>query len=348
MIEFSHCNIEKVSVHNVGNKTNGEELQLSKNLLDTSEMKVKEMLFKFFLSPFSNPEYYSFTFTNGDFDLNPLFNFASQIFEDPTTFHRNSVNVAQHLYELSIHQQIKSGDLFMSYFSDLLLDDELIDGIGIYKSETRQAFLKLNREQENFTIKYDDGINIEKIDKACLIINTGRDTGFRVCNIDKSNRTFDAKYWTDSFLQLRPCKDDFHHTKDLMNVTKNFVTEQLTEEHDFNRTDQIDLLNRSVDYFKTHDKFEKEDFETKVLKDSAIINSFRTYDTVYHKENDKEMIDNFEISAEAVKKQARIFKSVLKLDKNFHIYIHGNRKLIEQGIENDGRKFYKIYFEQET
>jgi hypothetical protein len=49
-----------------------------------------------------------------------------------------------------------------------------------------------------------------------------------------------------------------------------------------------------------------------------------------------------------VKKQARVFKSVLKLDKNFHIYIHGNRELIEQGVEKDGRKFYKIYFEKEA
>jgi hypothetical protein len=57
--------------------------------------------------------------------------------------------------------------------------------------------------------------------------------------------------------------------------------------------------------------------------------------------------DSFDISSQAVKKQARIFKSVLKLDKNFHIYIHGNRNLIEQGVEEDGRKFYKIYFKEE-
>ena len=46
-----------------------------------------------------------------------------------------------------------------------------------------------------------------------------------------------------------------------------------------------------------------------------------------------EIADNFEISAQAVKRQARIFKSVLKLDKNFHIYIHGNRELIEKGFD---------------
>ena len=58
--------------------------------------------------------------------------------------------------------------------------------------------------------------------------------------------------------------------------------------------------------------------------------------------------DNFEISAQAVKQQARAFKSVLKLDKNFHIYIHGNREMIEQGIDENGRKYYKIYYEHKA
>ena len=68
----------------------------------------------------------------------------------------------------------------------------------------------------------------------------------------------------------------------------------------------------------------------------------------YRKENDIQLIDSFEISTQAVNKQARIFKSVLKLDKNFHIYIHGNRELIEQGIDENGRKYYKIYYEREA
>jgi len=41
--------------------------------------------------------------------------------------------------------------------------------------------------------------------------------------------------------------------------------------------------------------------------------------------------DNFEISSEAVKKKARAFKKILKLDKNFHIHIHGDLHKIEKG-----------------
>lgn len=79
-----------------------------------------------------------------------------------------------------------------------------------------------------------------------------------------------------------------------------------------------------------------------------MIKSFRSFDSNYREENDIELTDNFDISPQAVKKKAKVFKSVLKLDKNFHIYIHGNSELIEQGVEKDGRKFYKIYFQQES
>ncbi len=61
-----------------------------------------------------------------------------------------------------------------------------------------------------------------------------------------------------------------------------------------------------------------------------------------------EFQDNFKIAVQSLKKQARIFNSVLKLDKNFHVYIHGDRELIERGQDSDGRKYYKIYYENES
>jgi len=65
--------------------------------------------------------------------------------------------------------------------------------------------------------------------------------------------------------------------------------------------------------------------------------------------SDAQIADNFEISAQAVKRQARVFKSVLKLDKNFHIYIHGSRELIEKGYDEAMNKhYYKIYFDEES
>jgi hypothetical protein len=80
MLDYTNCQIEKVAVHAVGNKTNGEDLRLSKSLLEISDEKIRSMFVKFFLSPFITPEFHAFTFTNGDFTMNPVYMFASQIF----------------------------------------------------------------------------------------------------------------------------------------------------------------------------------------------------------------------------------------------------------------------------
>ncbi len=79
-----------------------------------------------------------------------------------------------------------------------------------------------------------------------------------------------------------------------------------------------------------------------------MIDSFNEYRTDFQREREITISDNFAISESAVKKQARSIKSIIKLDKNFHIYIHGHRDLIEQGVDEHGRKFYKIYYNEET
>ena len=348
MIDYTNCKIEQLSVHKVGNKTNDEELCLSKTILDISDSKLRDLLIRYFLQSFTNMEFYNFTFSNDDFKLNPIFNFATNIFEDSDSFYKNSINVAKHLFETSVHPNIKSGDLFVVQFSDIQIGEELTNVVGIFKSENRQAFLKLDNETENFFLKYDDGINIDKLDKGCLIFDTDRNEGLKICIVDKSNKSIEAQYWKDFFLQLKPCSDNFHHTKEFLNITKNFVTKQLSEEYDISRTDKIDLLNRSIEYFKVNESFDKAEFEQDVFQDENVINSFREFDNSFRTENEIELNDSFEISSQAVKKQSRIFKSVLKLDKNFHVYIHGDKSLIEKGIESDGRKFYKIYYEEEN
>jgi hypothetical protein len=90
-----------------------------------------------------------------------------------------------------------------------------------------------------------------------------------------------------------------------------------------------------------------EEFTGEVLKDQEVIQSFNAFKTQYEDERDYVLSDEFAIHDAAVKKNARIFKSVIKLDKNFHIYVHGDRKLIQQGKDENG-KYYMLYFEEEN
>jgi hypothetical protein len=348
MIDYSNATLDKVSVHHVGNKNNGEDILISKKPLDISDPVTRDLLMKYFLSGFKTSEFYNFTFTNQDHTLNPLYNYATQIFDAVNDFHLNSISIAKHLYETSNHPQIKEGDIFVAYFSNLQVEYKEVNAIGIFKSENRQSFLQLNNTKNEFLLGYQEGINVDKLDKGCLIIDTDIDKGYKVCIIDKANKSGEAQFWKDMFLMLRPCSDDYHKTSDFLQIAKNYVTSQLEEDFEVNKTDKIDLLNRSMEYFKTHDDFTKKDFEQEVFQDESVIKSFQKFDQHYRKENDIILEDHFEISLPAVKKQAKVYKSILKLDKNFHIYIHGNKELIEHGVEKDGRKFYKIYYQNEA
>jgi hypothetical protein len=149
-------------------------------------------------------------------------------------------------------------------------------------------------------------------------------------------------------LKIKLRNDHINSTNHFLTLTKEFVTEQFPTEFETTKKDQIEILKRSVDFFKTHDIFDKEEFEQEVLQQENIIQSFSRFDERYKLENRIEIEDHFEISSQALKKQEKVFKSVIKLDKNFHIYIHGDRDLIEHGIEKDGRKFYKIYYNDES
>ncbi len=346
MIDFTSVQLEQIAVHQVGNKLRDEGLKVSSENVDVEDSETRTYLLKYFLSPFDNNEVYNFTHPS-ELNLNEIYFFAKKIFAKPDSLFENSVEIAKHLYGKSTHPKINAGELCICYFKKCSLDGTTTDAIGFFKSEGKDVFLKFNSVKSNFKIKHESGINVNKLDKGCLIFNIEMANGFKVCVID-SNKSNDTQYWKNDFLNIKPASDDYHYTKGFLSITKNFVTKQLEEDFEVTKADKIDLLNRSVEYFKTHESFDKEEFEKEVFQETGIIKSFRNFDSNYREENKIQITDNFDISSQAVTKQARIFKSVLKLDKNFHIYIHGNSALIEQGIEKDGRKYYKIYYQKEN
>ena len=106
------------------------------------------------------------------------------------------------------------------------------------------------------------------------------------------------------------------------------------------------MLNETMKYFREQDNFSLDDFSEKVIRQPEVIESFSRYKQEYEQERDIRIEDEFSISDSAVRKQARAYKSVIKLDRNFHIYVHGNRNLLEQGEDEKG-KFYKVYYQEE-
>ena len=342
MIQIEQATIAKFIYHPF--KIEDTQNHVNKTLYEYKNDQEQEVLNKIFLKPFLS-SYATHQFTHEiNLDYNPLYNIAESIHSD-SDFIQNSELIYKHLKSVSKHPNIKDGDLFIIQFEGIIFNNKTYKALGIYKSENKENFITTKHNSSaNSTISFKKGIGSKKLEKGCLILFT--DKPYTILIID--NAKIETDYWQNEFIKLQLKKDNVNDTSQFLTITKTFVTQQFPEEFDTNKADQIDLLNRSVEYFKNHENFDKIEFENEVLQQSEIINSFQNFDKTYRQENQIDIQDQFSISTQALKKQERVFKSVLKLDKNFHIYIHGNRQLIEQGTEKDGRKYYKIYYDDES
>ena len=347
-MNFTEAALTRLAVHYTGNKQNSQPLllsQLEQELDSDSRVRLSEVLLQRFKDCH---ERYSFHHTSS-LDYHEIYNFTKTIFGEPREFQAQSQKMAAHLYEVSLHPKIKPGELYIALFTDILIDDQRMDALGLFKAETKSLFADIDPSADQIHLQLKEGAEISRIDKGCLILHHQQEKGYELLIFDANGKGEEAQYWKDKFLGVLIRQNEFLHTQGFLTITKNFVTQQMPDQFEVSRTEQIDLLNRSMDYFKTHDQFNKAEFETEVLHHEDLIQSFRQYDQRYRESNPMAPSDEFFISPQAVKKQARVFKSVIKLDKNFHIYVHGDRELIEKGYDEAlGKHYYKIYFDLET
>lgn len=357
MIYCEEATLEQVALHHVGNKLNDDGIRISEALLDVSD-RVRELLAVYFTNPFAKEgsvagaEYYHL-YHDSDIALNEVFAFVSKIFDaDPSqaddVFYEQSVALARHLYEQSTHPKIKGGEFYVAYFKECIVDGETVDAVGLFKSENKDTFLRVWPQGGGFEIESEKGININKLDKGCLIFNTERENGYLLVAVDNTNRT-EARYWMDEFLHIRQRQDDYYQTAATLALCKSFVTKQLPQEYEVSKADQADMLNKSVAFFKEKETFDMAEFAAEVMQQPEVIDSFKSYKEDYEKQRDMEIAEQFDISAPAVKRQSRAIRSVIKLDKNFHIYVHGDRQFIRKGFDEEtGMHFYQLFFEDET
>ena len=52
-----------------------------------------------------------------------------------SNFHDLLASLVRYLYDKSIHPQIKGGELYVAYLKNCVLEDELVDAVGIFKTE---------------------------------------------------------------------------------------------------------------------------------------------------------------------------------------------------------------------
>jgi hypothetical protein len=352
MLDFSEVKLQQMAIHFVGNKGRGEELTLSRNAFHPKEEIVRDLLLKYFLSPFKGESFYTFNHES-DVALNEAYKFASAVFSSRGDFFLQSANIAERLYDKSEHPRVKGGELYVVYLQDCVVDGEQVDAIGLFKSESKETYLRVYCTDSTFDVDAQEGININKLDKGCLIFNTESEQGYKVCIVDTTNKS-EAQYWKDEFLDLKQRDDDFYRTQQFMNVCRSFCEEVLVEENNIAKPDQLMVKNKSAEFFKSKAKakesFDVKEFEQEVMEAPEVIKAFRDYKQDYVKQHDiTDFEENFEVSQEAVKSNSKFFRAVLKLDKNFHVYVHGSHDRMEKGFdESRDMNYYKLYYQEEA
>lgn len=336
--------IDQITVHKIGNKLNGGNLHFSKGLLSINE-NMHSILSQYFFSTLNENILYNL-YHESDLFLNEIYTYTSRIFEDNSTFYEESKNIAKHLFQKSEHPQIKEGDLYIAHLKSCIIEGTEVDAIGIFKSENRDTLIKIDGNNGIFSISLNRGSNIKKLDKGCIIYNISKENGYIVSLIDNTSKNgIEAQYWKDDFLHSRPRKDDYLYTNAALNFCKSFVKDFLKESTDISNIEKAELLNKTVSYFKDNDEFTLKEYANKVFLGEATKDAFLNYKKQYEEETETRVIDKFNISNDAVKKQIKSIKNIIKLDDNFRILVEGNNVLMKKGYDEEKKMFfYTLYF----
>lgn len=322
--------IKMATIQVVGNKTRGEGLSGASVLADVtaSEVFLKQLIEK----SFTMDDLKCFSYIES-VELNPVYQFVSKIFDDGSAFLKQSVNIATFLYDQSIHPNIRSGELYV-----LLLDceykKETVGAIAILKSERKDPFLATDNDGREISVRTIYGTGLKGLDKGCLVLNIDREKGYVVGTVDNTNNGNDAQYWTDSFLHVSDCDDDYHQTVKLMDMCKGFVKQQ-------EELEGAIIAKKTVDAFAAGEMIRIDALADMICQNEEQRKAFENYRQSYEAEH-----GDFAEEVGVVKK-ASLRKPVtklttLKLGADFEVKVLSPDARIETGEDKNG-KWWKLY-----
>jgi hypothetical protein len=348
MLDITQANIARLGITWVGNKDRYEGVVVPASVLLPVDDYAHELLTASLLKPFLKNEEFYYFHHDEDVSHHPVYQECMELFTDDANMQAVAQNLTQQLYEYMEGDKLKGGELFIVLIDGLKFIDQDVRAIALLKVQTRTNFLRTERSQEAFVLKPFEGIGLEKPELSALIFQMDELEGYRVAVIDTVTKKDERSFWKDSFMRLQPIEDHFFHTTHHMSMASEFIVDKMPISFGLNKADQADLLNKSAIYFKENEHFDVGAFADKLFPEEEQQEAFLSYRDQYAQGNAIPLEDAFDISNQAVKKQMKHLKSVIKLDKNFHLYVHGRRDLIEKGYDDDRKlKFYKVFFEDE-
>jgi hypothetical protein len=341
----------KAVLAKIGNPQREEPLQTSREVFEISE-KDQETLTAIFLKPFKNVLAHRFTH-HASLEQHEMSNCAKAIFADEDSLLERGIEIAQRLYAKSNHPNIKAGDLCVALLKEVHIEGELVSGLCILKSDSVTPFLTITARNGDLRLSTEHGINPDKIDKGCLILNYWPEKGFYVLTFDRSGG--DTRFWVREFLGVEAVPDSAFLTNAYAKMAVSFIEEkkaaQASEEDDSPPWEVATAARDALDYFEQRESFDLQDFEREVLKTPETIAAFEEHRARVEEEYGQPLETSFAISSKDVSKAKKRIAAVLKLDTGVEIHVKPSgdeQPVLERGYdEAKGMKFVKVFYNRD-
>lgn len=329
--------IKAAVVQRVGNKSNDDGVSFSDSLCQMDG--VEEHLLSLINSSFRFDDWKQFFFIDG-LELNPTYRFVSKIFNDESCLVKQANNLARHLYEQSIHPNIKIGEFYVVLLESCEIDGVETNAIGMFKSEVMETVLTVKMEKNHLVLSPEMGMSLKKLEKGCIVFNVDKENGYKVTVVDNTSSKIDAHYWADNFLHVRDCNDDYHQTAKLVDMFTGFV--QLQKEE--SAIDSAITAKKTVELLKSEEVLQVDELANRICDSVEQKKAFETYRQAYEEEHGS-FNDAVNVVAKAANRKPVTKMNILKLGKDFEVKIINPNADIIAGKDNlKGKNYYTLYY----
>lgn len=351
MIDFSSARVQIVASSWVGNKNRYEGYRVPANPIAQSNDVLEELLTGAFSRTFrKTPEFWALGDKDtGDNDVRTLLTgILDGGIGDAFVAETAISDLTSILYEHCDESRIHGGDFLMVQFVDLMCQGVPCSAVGLWKTEGKTPFLQTDNRATSSVVIQVEGIETDKMEVAGLFLYM---EGHVTCvAVDKVSKRGEWSFWKDGFLRLVPEVDNFYQTKWTMSLTSEFIKDKMTlgtESTGLTRPERLHILVKALDYFKDAGDFDQTAFQNTVLPSEAH-EAFGEFCDNFKSAYGLHLETEFTIDPDAVKQFTGLFKTSIKLDDRFTVTAKSRWDMVKFGKEEDGRKFYKIYFDYES
>jgi hypothetical protein len=349
-ISFKKAAVAGVVLAKVGNPTREEPLETSKEVCQAEE-KDRPFLTELLLKSFRSFDGFRFAH-HSSVEQNEVYGCCKAVFSSESELLERGCDLAKRLYAKSSHPNIKSGDLCIALIEGIVVDGQATKGLCVLKSESVESFLSIRSEGGDLKITTEQGINPDKIDKGCLVLDAYAEGGYYVLTFDRAGAV--SRFWVRDFLGVQPITDDAFLTSSYTDLAVEFMQKE-KERAEGGAEGGVEAVaeaataaRNAVGYFDGREHFSLQEFEEEVLrKDPEMVAKFKEQKERYEEENGQKLGDRFEISQKNVEKAKKRVGGIMKLDTGVEIRLLPTfqESSFEKGFDEERKMdFVKVYF----